>query len=257
MMAEFSDSFPMVTVAVPCLNHGRFLEKALTSIFGQDISVEVMLADGGSTDNTPGVIEKWRNRLSWWRSHPDAGQAAAINEAISRGSAPFVCWLNADDFYLEGGLAHLLDGLQRHPEAPVVYGRSWNTNEQGVPMRAYWTGPFSEWHLSQRCFISQPATLIRRQVWESVGGLDEHLCLAMDYDLWWKIARRYGPLYYLSDFVAANRVYGQTKTSSLRRSHWLEAMSVVKRYTGRVPLKWYLLWPWSVWFKSAWHIQRI
>ncbi len=257
MTMVFSDNFPMVTVAVPCLNHGRFLDEALTSIFRQDVSVEVMLADGGSADNTLDIIEKWQSRLAWWRSHPDAGQAAAIDEAISHGTAPFVCWLNADDFYLEDGLRRLLECLQRHPAAPAAYGRSWNTNEQGLFTRPYRTWPFSEWRLSQRCFISQPATLIRRQVWEAVNGLDEQLRLAMDYDLWWKIVRRYGPLYYLTEFVAANRVYGQTKTSSMRRLHWREAMSVVKKYTGRVPIKWYLLWPWSVWFKSAWHRQRL
>lgn len=247
---------PKITVAVPSLNQGVFLEQALASIAKQDMPVEIMLADGGSTDDTPGVIERWRDKLAWLRSGSDNGQAAAINEAIGQGTAPYVCWLNADDTYLPNGLAMLADFLDKHPDVPAVYGRVWNTDEQGRPITPYWTSPFSEWRLAQYCFISQPGTLIRREVWESVGGVDEGLHLAMDYDLWWKILRRYGPMAYVPEFVATNRVHGRTKTSSQRREHYLEAMKTVKRYTGHVPLKWYLAWPWAVWIRSWLAPQR-
>ncbi len=255
-MEKFCDIPPLITVAIPSLNQGRFLEQALTSIFSQGVPVEVMLADGGSTDNTRAIIEKWQEKITWWRSEPDTGQAAAINEAISRGTAPFVCWLNSDDTYLEGGLRKLLNFLQSHPEVPAVYGRSWNTNEAGIPSSPYWTGKFSKWRLAQQCFISQPTTLIRRDVWGAVGGLDENLRLAMDYDLWWKILRRFGPLSFVPEFVATNRVHDQSKTVSQRRRHYAETMAVVMRHTGGVPLKWYLAWPWSVWFKSKFAAQK-
>lgn len=241
---------PLITVAVPSFNQGRYLSDALESIFHQGLPVEVFVADGGSTDNSLAIIEKWRDRLAWWRSGPDGGQAAAINEAISHGTAPFVCWLNSDDTYLENGLKILLSFLQSHPEAPFAYGRTWNTDERGSFTKPYWTGKFSEWHMAQRCLISQPATLIRREAWEAVGGLDEDLQLSMDYDLWWKILRRCGPPVFVPEFVATNRVHEQTKTSSQRRRHYAESVAVVRRYTGGVPLKWRLAWPWSVWLKS-------
>lgn len=245
-----SPADPLITVAVPSFNQGRYLADALTSIFHQGLPVEVCVADGGSTDNTRAVIEKWQNKLAWWRSNPDDGQAAAINEAISHGTAPFVCWLNSDDTYLENGLKTLLSFLQSHPEVPVAYGRTWNTDECGNRTKPYWTGKFSEWHLAQRCLISQPATLIRREAWEAVGGLDESLQFSMDYDLWWKILHRCGPPVFVPDFVATNRVYEQTKTSSQRHLHNAESVAVVRKYTGEVPLKWRLAWPWSVWLRS-------
>lgn len=248
---------PLITIAVPSFNQGRYLSDALESIFYQGLPVEVFVADGGSTDNTLAIIEKWRDRLAWWRSGPDGGQAAAINEAISHGTAPFVCWLNSDDTYLENGLKILLSFLQSHPEAPFAYGRTWNTDERGSFTKPYWTGKFSEWHLAQRCLISQPATLIRREAWEAVGGLDEGLQFSMDYDLWWKILRRCGPPVFVPEFVATNRVHKQTKTSSQRRRHYAESVAVVKRYTGGVPLKWRLSWPWSVWYKSRRNKQQV
>ncbi|MBS4095623.1 MAG: glycosyltransferase [Sulfuricella sp.] len=248
---------PLVTIAVPSLNQGQFLDQALTSIFSQGVPVEVMLADGGSTDNTCEIIEKWQAKLAWWCSEPDGGQAAAINKAISRGSAPFVCWLNADDTYLPDGLPQLLKRLQGDVALPAVYGRVWNTDEYGRPTKPYWTGPFSEWRLAQHCFISQPGTLMRREVWEAVDGVDENLHLAMDYDLWWKILRRFGPLAFVPEFVATNRVHSLTKTASQRREHYREAMEVVRRHTGGVPLKWYLAWPWAVWLRSRLAEQQI
>lgn len=247
---------PLITIAVPSFNQGRFLVDALESIFHQSLPVEVFVADGGSTDNTLAIIEKWQDRLAWWRSGPDDGQAAAINEAISHGTAPFVCWLNSDDTYLENGLKILLSFLQSHPEVSVAYGRTWNTDEHGKPTKPYWTGKFSEWRLAQRCLISQPATLIRREAWEAVGGLDESLKFSMDYDLWWKILRRCGPPIFIPEFVATNRVHAQTKTSSQRYRHYAESVAVVKKYAGGVPLKWRLAWPWSVWFRSRINKQQ-
>jgi len=103
---------PIVTVAVPSYNQGRFLDETLQSIFAQSVPMEVMLADGGSTDDTQRVIARWRHRLTWWRSAPDQGQAASINEAIERGRAPFVCWMNSDDLFLSEGLAALVQALE-------------------------------------------------------------------------------------------------------------------------------------------------
>jgi hypothetical protein len=161
-MAPVADA-PIVTLVVPSLNQGRFLDAALASIFSQDISIEVMLADGGSSDDTMAVIEKWQDRLSWWRSSPDAGQAAAINEAMLRGKAPFVGWLNSDDLLLPGGLAAMLDALRANPSAPAVYGRCHIINASGNITGEYHTSAFSERQLARRCFISQPASLIRRE----------------------------------------------------------------------------------------------
>lgn len=247
---------PLITVAIPSLNQGRFLDQALASIFSQGVPVEVMLADAGSTDNTRDVIAKWQDKLAWWCSERDDGQSMAINKALAQGSAPYVCWLNADDTYLPDGLSRLLKCLEGDASIPAAYGRVWNTDEHGVRTSPYWTGRFSEWRLAQHCFISQPGTLMRRTVWEGVKGVDESLHLAMDYDLWWKILRRYGPLAYVREFVATNREHGMTKTASQRREHYLEAMAVVKRHTGRVPLKWYLAWPWAVWMRSKLAAQR-
>lgn len=242
-----------VTVVVPSFNQGRFLERALQSIFEQDVPVEVFVMDGGSTDESRSIIENWAPRLSGWRSHADAGQAAAINEGIARGGAPYVCWLNSDDWLLPGGLSTLIERLEAAPQAPAAYARAWNYFEASGRMRPVWVSPFSERSLAWRCIVSQPATLIRRSAWESVGGLDARLHLALDYDLWWRLYRAAGPLQFVDAFVAVNREHAQTKTRSNRREHYREAIAVVREHHGSVPLKWWIAQPYSVWLRALLH----
>ena len=220
-------------------------------MFQQNLPVEVFVADGGSSDNSLDVIRNWESRLAGWRSHPDEGQAAAINECIARGSAPYVCWLNSDDWLLPGGLARLVKELEARLDTPVVYGRSWNFIERSGKQRPVWVEPFNERRLALRCIVSQPATLIRRTAWEAVGGVDPALHMAMDYDLWWRLYKTVGPLHFMDEFVAVNREHRDTKTKSNRRRHYREAMNVVHKHYGRVPLKWWLAQPYAIWFKAV------
>ena len=240
---------PLITVAVPSFNQGRYLADALASIFEQDVPLEVFVADGGSTDNSVKIIEQFAPRLAGWRSRPDNGQSAAINESLALGRAPYVCWLNSDDLLLPGGLAALLRVLEADATLPAAYGQVWNLvgREKRSPV---WVEPFDVKRLATRCIISQPGTLIRRSAWEAVGGIDESLHMAMDYDLWWRLYRKYGDLGYVNTFVAVNRQHRYTKTKSNRRQHYREAMALVRRHHGSVPLKWWLAQPYAVWFKA-------
>ncbi len=246
---------PLVTIAIPSFNQGRFLGDALKSIFEQNLPVEVFVADAGSTDNTLTVIKQWESRLAGWRSHSDHGQAAAINECIIKGTAPYVAWLNSDDLYLPGGLQALIAALERHAEWPAAYGKAWNVDATLKPTSKVWIQSFSAKRLAMRCIISQPATIIRRAAWEAVGGLDESLHLALDYDLWWRLYRQFGMLGYIEKEIALNRDHDQTKTKTQRKRHHQESISVVRKHYGSTPAKWWLMWPVSVWLRS-WMIAQ-
>jgi GT2 family glycosyltransferase len=242
---------PVVTIAVPSYNQGCFLEETLTSIFDQGLPVEVFVADAGSTDGSVDVIKRFESRLAGWRSHADRGQAAAINEGIARGTAPYVGWLNSDDTLLGGALKRLVDAMERQPDAPAAYGKVWNYVEATGARRPVWVEPFSERRLALRCIVSQPGSLVRRRAWDAIGGLDDGLRMAIDYDLWWRLYKNFAPLQFVDDFVALNRDHADTKTNTQRRLHYREAMAIVRKYHGRVPLKWWLAQPYSVWLKAV------
>ncbi len=240
----------VVTVAVPSFRQGRFLDQALSSIFAQDVPVEVFVMDGGSDDETLAVLDRWKGRLAGWRSHPDGGQSEAINDGIARGSAPYVCWLNSDDWLLPQGFSRLLSALERMPNAAMAYGRTWDWIQATGQRRHSLVLPFREWMMARVNIISQPGTLMRRSAWEAVGGVDSNFHMAMDYDLWWRLCRHAGPPVYVPDVVAVNRVHAQTKTNTQRRLHYQEAMAVLRRHHGKVPLKWWLAQPYAVWWRG-------
>lgn len=243
---------PQVTVVVPSFNQAPFLEDALRSIYTQDLPVEVYVEDGGSSDQSVEIILRHAEMLAGWRSFSDNGQAAAINEGIDRGTAPFVCWLNSDDWFLPGGLGKLLQKLSDNSDAPAAYGKVWNHEQKTGRQRPVWTQDFTDTNMARRCVVSQPGTLIRRSAWEAVGGLDEDLHMALDYDLWWRLSKRFGPLVKVDDFVAVNRDHDATKTRRLRRRHYTEAIAIVRKHYGKVPAKWWLYYPYAVWWKSIW-----
>lgn len=247
---------PIITIIIPSFNQGRYLEQALASIFAQNLPLEIFLMDGGSSDETLDVINRWKSKFAGWRSAMDGGQAASINEGVLQGSAPYVCWLNSDDWLLPGGLSRLLRALEMNPQAPFSYGYSWNFIENSRKKKPTWVEKFSEHRLAVRCIISQPATLIRRSAWGAVGGVNEALYMALDYDLWWRLYRECGPPVLVKKFIAVNRVHHDTKTNKNRALHYHEAIRVVKKYYGRLPLKWRIYKFYSVWFKSIKNILK-
>jgi glycosyltransferase involved in cell wall biosynthesis len=241
---------PIVTVVIPSYNQAAYLETALQSVVDQNTDTEIAVIDGGSTDNSLQIIKKFESKLFYWRSRKDGGQAAAINEGVSKGTAPFVCWLNSDDFFLPEGLTKLIQSLNKYQSAPAVYGKCLVLDESGKKQRKYWTASFTEKHLANRCLIAQPATLIRRYAWEKLNGLDEKLHMSLDYDFWWRLYKHFGKLHYIEEIVAAMRSHAKTKTNRFRRAHYRESMMVVRKYYGAVPLKWYVAWPFRV---VLWH----
>jgi glycosyltransferase involved in cell wall biosynthesis len=194
--------------------------------------------DGGSTDNSLEIIKKWEHSLSFWRSHPDHGQAAAINEGISKGTSPYVCWINSDDYFYPGGLTAILETLMASPEQQFSYGRCWTVSETGKKLAPYLTLPFSPWLFANFCLIAQPATLITRHAWEQIKGLNEDMQMAFDYDLWWRLYRTFGKPRFCKSFIAATRMHENTKTATRLEQHYKESIEVVSRNYGRVPIKW-------------------
>jgi glycosyltransferase involved in cell wall biosynthesis len=240
-----------ITVVVPSFNQGAYLDQALRSIFEQNIAVEVFVEDGGSTDNSLSVLDRWAPRLAGWRSSPDGGQAEAINVGMAFGTAPYVCWLNSDDMLLPGGLEVLAAALDNEQGAPAAYGRTWDHNEHYGSRRETRVERFSQKRLAMRCIISQPGTLIRRSVWDTLGGLDRSLHMAPDYDLWWRIYRQFGEPAFVDRLVAVRRIHDDTKSVRNRARHYDEAMATVRKHHGRLPLQWWLARPLQVWVRSG------
>src|SRR5208282_4076800 len=104
----FSKSSPKISVVTPSLNQGNFLEGTLVSVLGQEYpNLEYVVQDGGSTDNSLSILARYSDRLHYWDSARDSGQAQAINRGFHHTSGEIMAWINSDDVLLPGALHYV------------------------------------------------------------------------------------------------------------------------------------------------------
>jgi glycosyltransferase involved in cell wall biosynthesis len=187
----------MISIVTPSYQQGRFLEEAIRSVLEQNVDVEYVVVDGGSTDESVEVIERYADRLTAWRSERDGGQYDAINKGFALTRGEIMGWLNADDVYAPNALSVVEDIFRLFPEVEWLTSTlAVTANERGqihnvrrvavFDRRAFYRGfnlPRIGEHASN--FIPQESTFWRRSLWDRVGGsLDASLEFAGDFDLW-------------------------------------------------------------------------
>ena len=117
------------------LHQAAYLEQTITSVLEQNYpSLEYMVIDGGSTDGSVDIIRKYEDRLSYWVSERDGGQAHALNKGFGRATGEILAYLNSDDYYLPGALDRVANYLRVHPDVALVHGRCRVVDVAGVKL---------------------------------------------------------------------------------------------------------------------------
>ena len=231
-----------VSVVTPSYNQAQFLEETLRSVLEQDHpDIEYIVVDGGSTDGSLEILQKYASRLAWWVSEPDRGQTDALNKGFARASGEILAWLNSDDTYQPGAVAAAVAFLQAHPEVGLVYGDANLIDEHGSVLGRFPARQTDYARLLQgHVHIPQQASFFRADLWRQVGPLDPSFYFAMDYDLWVRLAK-VSPLVYHPALWANFRLHGQTKTLSSDDRCYPEMLKVYAREGGKpwgkLPLK--------------------
>ncbi|MCO6502680.1 MAG: glycosyltransferase, partial [Acidimicrobiales bacterium] len=168
-----TDRQPRISVVTPSYNQARFLEATMESIHSQGYpNLEHIVIDGGSTDGSVEIIERYADRLAYWVSEPDNGQTDAIAKGFAMTTGEILCWLNSDDLWEPWTLAEVARYFAEHPDVEFVYGDSiWIDDEDRVikPKREH---GFSRFVFNYAFnFLPQPSTFWRRGLYERVGGI--------------------------------------------------------------------------------------
>ena len=236
LFAQSAQKPPRITVITPSLNQGRFLDAAIRSVLDQNYpDLEYFIFDGGSTDESLDIIRSHESKLAGWTSEKDSGQSDAINKGFARATGRLVAWLNSDDFYLPGALAHAAAAYNQQPDASFFFGRCLRTDEAGRRQGEYVSAPrllFNRDALVYGLnFIAQPATFINREYLLQVGPLNPALKWGMDTDLWLRLSAAAEPLA-IDKLLAASREYAQTKTSSGSFTRVEELRRIAEEHSG-------------------------
>jgi glycosyltransferase involved in cell wall biosynthesis len=203
---------PLVSIITPTFNQARYLEASIRSVLAQEYSpLEYLVIDGGSTDGSLAILDRYADRLTRWISEPDTGQADAINKGFRLAKGEIVAWLNSDDLYLPGAIAEAVQALAEHPEAGMVCGDGILIDEANRLL---------DWHryrapalidLLSFEVLLQPTVFMRRSALEEAGSLRSDLHLILDHDLWVRLAAR-APIIHVPRFWAAERTHPEAKT---------------------------------------------
>jgi glycosyltransferase involved in cell wall biosynthesis len=227
---------PSIAIVTPSLNQGEYIERTISSVLSQQYpALHYTVQDGSSSDETHALLRKYENRLSWVSEH-DKGQAHAINLGFSRAKGDLMGWLNSDDLLLPGTLAYVARFFSDHPDVDVVYGHRICIDRFDKEIGRIILPRHDPQVIRWVDFIPQETMFWRRRVWDRLGGLDESLNFALDWDF---ILRAHAARFRfcrLPRFLGGFRVHDAQKTISRRDVGDAESARLRERYLGR-PVK--------------------
>lgn len=180
---------PTVSIVMPSFNQAQFLEEAIVSIIDQRDQIhEFIVLDGGSTDGSVEIIEKYADEIDHWQSKPDGGQSNAIADGFSRVTGEVINWINSDDAILPGAIYAIREQFAADPQIGLVEGNTVIVDADSNIIRCdRRAGPSGWWIRHGYLRSHQPSTFFKRELFEQVGGIDLDLQCTMDTDLWYRM----------------------------------------------------------------------
>jgi glycosyltransferase involved in cell wall biosynthesis len=223
-MISMTSDLPKISVITPSYNSGRFIEHTIQSVLSQEYpKLEYIVMDGGSTDNTLEILQKYKGSVNWI-SEKDSGQSHAINKGFALATGDVLAYLNADDIYEPGALHTVGNYFLKHPTAYWVTGRCRFIDQNDHEIRKLasiykyiWLFWGSYKALLVIDYVSQPATFWHRTVINKIGYFDETLYYAMDYDYSLRIGKLF-KMCRIDRSLAAYRIHSASKTFSCATS---------------------------------------
>lgn len=229
-------SLPVVSIVTPSFNHGKFLDRTIKSVLEQNYpQLEYIVQDGGSTDASTEILEKYRSQITSIESATDRGQSHALNLGFNRSTGEIMAYLNSDDLLLPGTIAYVVNFFHKNPQIDVVYGHriiiDTNDNEVG----RWVLPPYNEKVIAWADYIPQETLFWRRRIWDKVGGyIDESYQYAMDWELLLRFRQAGAKFERLPRFLGAFRFHSKQKTFAMEHIGIEETNRLREQYLGTV-----------------------
>ncbi|MGB3534820.1 MAG: tetratricopeptide repeat protein [Microcoleaceae cyanobacterium] len=220
--------WPKISIITPSYNQGQFIEETILSVIHQNYpNLEYILIDGGSTDETMTVVERYRQHFSYVVSEPDKGQSNALNKGFQQATGEIVTWLNSDDRFAPGALYAAALAFYTSG-ADIVAGICQVFQEEQEVLHHVTSSAPGALSLAEildveHCWLSgkffhQPEVMFTRAIWERTGGaVDEALYYSMDYEMWARFAAAGAKICPITHPIAQFRMHEAQKTSATEK----------------------------------------
>ena len=218
---------PLISVITPSYNQAQYLEDTIQSVLHQDYpNLEFIIIDGSSTDGSQEIIRRYSDKLAWWVSEPDQGQADAINKGLRKAKGEIVAWLNSDDLYLPGAVSSAVEAFKMNPAAGVIYGDAVSADAEGRLLNKLC---FSHWNTLDFLkfnIICQPAVFMKRSYLEKIGYLDASYHFFLDHQLWIRLSR-VTDFFHHPEFWAVSRYHPEAKNVTMASQSGEEVIRIL------------------------------
>ena len=225
----------LISIIMPSLNQGKYLDQAILSVLDQTYPhKELIVVDGGSTDESVGILKKYGHSIRWV-SELDNGQADALNKGLRMANGEIIGWLNSDDYYETNALSIVADLFKRPDvqwlvgDVAIVFDVLGTADSHHSPEITY------KALLRDPDMVRQQGTFFRSLRLRQVGGWNACFQLVMDYDLWIRLAKCGPPLMVQKQF-AFFRMHAEQKTSGRIVLRQLREIRAIHNREG-APLK--------------------
>jgi glycosyltransferase involved in cell wall biosynthesis len=225
---------PRISVVTPIGGHNPYLERTIQSVIGQGYpELEHIVVHDGSHPDAAAIFDRSPAPLRSVQFSPDRGQASAINAGFAASSGEVMAWLNSDDVLLPGALSYVGRYLAAHPEVDVVYGHCIFLDAKDRDVGVWVTPRHCADALRWLDFLPQETVFWRRRVWDAVGGIDESLTLAFDWDLFSRFHRSGARIVRLPRFLGGFRQHPAQRMRVQRTAALAEQGVVRERWHER------------------------
>jgi glycosyltransferase involved in cell wall biosynthesis len=227
---------PALSIVVPSLNQGAYLDRAITSLVEQRYPrLEIIVMDGGSQDQTRDVLARHRASLAHVVSAADDGPAAALNAGFRFATGEVLGFLNADDFLLPDSLKTVGEFFNCEPDTDVVSGHGYFAMPDGTLSIPAYSDPWDPvWFRYGACVLLQPATFFRRRAFDRTSGFRQSGRVCWDMELWADLARTGAVFRTMEARLAAFRIHDASLTgrADLRTRRRADARAVAAEFGG-------------------------
>ena len=231
MTTATTSAAPLVSIVTPTLNQAAFIEATLVSVMNQDYrSVQHIVVDGGSSDGTQDILERYQDRYDLsWTSGADGGMYEAVNRGMSGADGAILAYLNSDDLYLPWTIATVVRRFERDPTVGVVYGDALLLDDASRRARLAFYPPFTRAFVLRAGSLIQPTVFWRRAAYEAIAGFDERLRFVGHLDYWIRLGEtcRFDKI---DEVLAVERHHSAAKTTAFTADLLLEARDVRSRH---------------------------
>ncbi len=203
-----------ISVIVPSFNQGQYIGETLASLVSQDYEkLEIIVIDGGSTDQTVSVIKHYEDKIAYWVSEKDKGQSEAINKGFARASGDIMTWLNSDDVYEPGTLHKVASAFEADPALVIWHGKSllFGNNKPSQIIGLQTDIALHEYFPYMR--FPQPSSFIRAEALTHVLPVNDSLHYAMDFELVVKLLLNGGKIRRSDEVLSRYRLHESSKSN--------------------------------------------